>query len=383
MINQIEDADFVLVVCTENYERRFRGKDESGKGMGAQWEGAIITQVLYDSAPRNTVFIPVLFSPDHSASIPIPLRGATYYNLNAEGGYEALYRRLTDQPLIQKPELGKVRPMPPLPRKQPTHEKLSSDSRTGTRQEDTERVSDGKGDAPLAHTPGTAQQPHGASRRARQPFEPEMILIPAGEFLMGSDARQDASAYDQEQPQHLLYLPDYYLAKTAVTNVQYYEVFAKATGYHQPEQWTLPRGKEDHPVVHVSWSDALTYCRWLSRMTGKAYGLPGEAEWEKGARGTDGRVYPWGNQWDATYCNSGESGKGETTPVGTYPQGASPYGLLDMAGNVWEWTRSLWGAYPYPSDAKERARREDLDAPQHQGRVRRGGAFDVNQRLVW
>src|SRR5262245_52658887 len=106
MVNQIDNADFALLVCIENYERRLRGKEESGKGLGAQWEGSIITQVLYDSAARNTVFIPVLFSPDHSASIPIPLRGATYYNLNTEAGYEALYRRLINQRLIQKPELG-------------------------------------------------------------------------------------------------------------------------------------------------------------------------------------------------------------------------------------------------------------------------------------
>jgi hypothetical protein len=89
MVNQIEDADFVLVVCTENYERRFRGKEESGKGLGAQWEGAIITQELYDAEAHNTMFIPVLFSPDHSAYIPIVLRGVTHYNLNTEIPKEA------------------------------------------------------------------------------------------------------------------------------------------------------------------------------------------------------------------------------------------------------------------------------------------------------
>ncbi len=135
-----------------------------------------------------------------------------------------------------------------------------------------------------------------------------MILIPAGEFLMGSDPQKDSDTEDNEQPQHLLYLPDYYLGKTPVTNAQY-RAFVQATGYQRPEDWAEgrpPRDKEDHPVVNVSWYDAVTYCRWLSEVTGKSYSLPSEAEWEKGARGTDGRIYPWGNQWDETRCNSSQ-----------------------------------------------------------------------------
>ena len=210
-----------------------------------------------------------------------------------------------------------------------------------------------------------------------QPFEPEMILIPAGEFLMGSDPQQDEYAQKDEQPQHVLYLPDYYLAKTPVINAQY-AAFVQATGYTPPEHWTdgrPPHGKEDHPVVYVSWHDGMAYCHWLSEATGKTYSLPSEAEWEKGARGTDGRIYPWGNHWDATRCNSEEGHKGGTTFVGAYPTGASPYGLLDMAGNVEEWMRSLWGEHPYPSEAKAKARREDLQVPDDPARGLRGGAF--------
>jgi formylglycine-generating enzyme required for sulfatase activity len=103
----------------------------------------------------------------------------------------------------------------------------------------------------------------------------------------------------------------------------------------------LPPGKSDHPVNDVAWDEAMAYCRWLSDVTGRAYSLPSEAEWEKGARGTDGRIYPWGKQWDATRCNADKGDQDDTTPVDAYPQGASPYGVLDMAGNVWEWTRSL------------------------------------------
>ncbi len=220
------------------------------------------------------------------------------------------------------------------------------------------------------------------------PFEPEMILILADEFLMGSDPSVDRDAWDEEQPQHILYLPAYYLANTPVLNAQY-AAFVQATGHRQPKHWKgrkPARGKEDHPVVNVSWHDAVAYCRWLAEVTGRPYRLPSEAEWEKGARGSDGRIYPWGNQWDAKRCNSEEGGKGDTTPVGAYPKGASFYGLLDMAGNVWEWTRSLWGEdweepsfkYPYnPADG-----REDLDAPNGILRVLRGGSFYLSVRYV-
>jgi formylglycine-generating enzyme required for sulfatase activity len=210
-----------------------------------------------------------------------------------------------------------------------------------------------------------------------QSFEPEMLLIPAGEFLMGSAPSVDKSARDDEQPQHSLHLPDYYLAKTPVTNAQY-AAFVQAT-YRRPEEyWKYgkPRGKEDHPMVNVSWHDAVAYCNWLSEVTGRSYHLPSEAEWEKGARGSDGHIYPWGNQWYAKRCHAGKRniladllGLGDTTPVGTYPQGTSPYGLLDMAGNVWEWTQSVYKDYPYnPEDG-----REDVEAVAP--RVLRGGSF--------
>jgi formylglycine-generating enzyme required for sulfatase activity len=242
----------------------------------------------------------------------------------------------------------------------------------------------------------------------RQGFEPELIHIPAGEFLMGSAPGQDPDAREPEQPQHTLYLPDYYMARTPVTNAQY-AAFVGATGHNPPDHWEgrfPPKGKEDHPVCYVSWYDAITYCRWLTKATGEHYRLPSEAEWEKGARGPlttrpsprpepatesarpegspksgsgSGCIYPWGNQWDPERCNTRESVKKDTTPVGAYPQGASPYGLLDMAGNVWEFTISLWGEggrgpesrYPYdPTDG-----RENLRANPQVLRVMRGGSF--------
>jgi formylglycine-generating enzyme required for sulfatase activity len=206
----------------------------------------------------------------------------------------------------------------------------------------------------------------------------EMVLIPAGEFLMGSDPSVDKYVRDDEQPQHTLYLPDYYLAKMPVTNAQY-AAFVQATDHDWPKHWgdgKPPWGEKDHPVTAVTWHDALAYCDWLAEVTGKPFCLPSEAEWEKGARGNNGRFYPWGNQWDAARCNSKEGGKEDTTPVGAYSQGASPYGLLDMAGNVWEWTRSVYKGYLYdPEDG-----RENLEVEAR--RVLRGGMFRSGLKSV-
>jgi formylglycine-generating enzyme required for sulfatase activity len=148
----------------------------------------------------------------------------------------------------------------------------------------------------------------------------KMVTIPAGEFLYGG----------KKEPWHL---PEYQLARTPVTNAQY-RAFVEATGQQSPDHWEggrIPPGKENHPVVNVSWHDAVAFCQWAGCR------LPTEQEWEKGARGADGREYPWGDEWQRGRCNTEEAGIGDTTPVDRYANGASPYGLLDMAGNVWEW----------------------------------------------
>jgi formylglycine-generating enzyme required for sulfatase activity len=218
------------------------------------------------------------------------------------------------------------------------------------------------------------------------PIEPELIHIPAGEFLMGSDPGKDEDAMAREQPQHRLYLPEYYIARTPVTNAQY-AAFVEATGHRKPDHWEdrkPPGDKADHPVVNVTWHDAMAYCCWLTETTGRTYRLPSEAEWEKAARGTDGRIYPWGDEPpDESRCNFGRNAAA-TTPVGMYsPQGDSPYGCVDMAGNVWEWALSLWGKgmwepdfkYPYkPADG-----REDLEAGNDILRALRGGSWYDNQ----
>ncbi|MDX9955950.1 MAG: SUMF1/EgtB/PvdO family nonheme iron enzyme [Anaerolineae bacterium] len=207
--------------------------------------------------------------------------------------------------------------------------------------------------------------------------EPVWVEILAGEFWMGSE-----QITDDEKPIHRVYLDRYWIAKTPVTNAQY-RFFVEANGHQAPGHWEngkIPRGLENHPVVRVTWHDALAYCRWLSEVTGKPITLPSEAEWEKAARGPalsvvegtqDQREYPWGMNWKEGYCNSSELGVASTTPVGIFPEGASPYGCLDLVGNVWEWTRSHWKDYPYAS----RDGREELEAGDATHRVLRGGAF--------
>jgi formylglycine-generating enzyme required for sulfatase activity len=160
-----------------------------------------------------------------------------------------------------------------------------------------------------------------------------MIKIPAGEFF-----------YGEGKDKKKMPLSDYELGIYPITNAEYKEFIASKSDYKTPKDWkdgTYPEGKQDHPVVNVSFFDAQAYCEWRSKKEGMTYRLPSEEEWEKAARGTDGRQYPWGDEFDKDKCNTSESGIGTTTPVNKYPDGVSPYGCFDMAGNVWEWT-AIW-----------------------------------------
>jgi formylglycine-generating enzyme required for sulfatase activity len=246
------------------------------------------------------------------------------------------------------------------------------------------------------------------------PDEPLLgfIEIPAGEFLMGSDKQRDKDTRSDESPPHSVHLPCYYLARWPVTLAQF-TAFVETNSYQLETPYTL-QGIANHPVLWVSWHDAVAYCRWLGeRMQelarerlaeGKPFpdaarvfwqgladgtlgvGLPSEAEWEKAARGTDGRIYPWGDKPDPDRANYSDTGLNTTTTVGCFPRGVSPYGCEEMSGNVWEWTRSLWGkswenpTYRYPYDPADG--REALDAPDTIRRVLRGGSFYDDPQLV-
>ena len=133
-------------------------------------------------------------------------------------------------------------------------------------------------------------------------------------------------------------------------------------------------------MVGVSWVEAVAYCRWLSKQTGIEFRLPSEAEWEKAARGAGGRIYPWGNTWEAGRCNSAEAGLNHTTPVGQYPNGASPCGALDMAGNVWEYCATQWHK-PYPYQLEDEWQTAYLEAHAW-NREGRGGSNRNNSAIV-
>jgi formylglycine-generating enzyme required for sulfatase activity len=217
-----------------------------------------------------------------------------------------------------------------------------------------------------------------------------MVVVPAGKFIMGDDE----SEYNDEKPRHKLSLAAYRLGKYPVTNAEYGR-FVAAGGYNdkrwwteagwaekEEEGWTEPRwwddsrfNKPNQPVVGVSWYDCVAYCQWLSAETGQNYRLPTEAEWEKGARGTEGWRYPWGDNFEASRLNvpEGEQVVWATTPVGIYPDGVSPFGALDCAGNVREWCATK-SEKPYPYDTSED---EWLDGylAGNGARVLRGGSW--------
>jgi len=192
----------------------------------------------------------------------------------------------------------------------------------------------------------------------------EMILIPAGEFIMGSPQGQGS---DDEHPQHKVYLDPYYISKYEVTNEQFIQ-FVRETGYNAGGNWVkhAKAGKEKHPVVFIDWNGASAYCLWAGGA------LPTEAQWEKAARGTDGRIYPWGNSWEVSRCNNNSKG---TTAVGAYPGGSSPYGLDDMAGNVYEWCSDLYSDTYYGYSPSRNPEGPGSGASR---RVVRGGSWSSN-----
>jgi len=218
-----------------------------------------------------------------------------------------------------------------------------------------------------------------------------MVKVPAGDFLMGS--KEDApDANDNEHPQHTVYVSEFWIDKTEVTNAQYRKCLQTGTCRAPTTcDWGgatyFDSSKADHPVVCVSWQDASTYCQWAGKR------LPTEAEWEKAARGADGRKYPWGDdfdcwrgnfddetEFDSSVVPGGEGCDGYvmTAPAGGFPSGGSPYGVLDMAGNVWEWCQDWYDADYYASSPNH-----DPQGPSSEDqRVVRGGSWNLGERLV-
>lgn len=200
---------------------------------------------------------------------------------------------------------------------------------------------------------GAARDPYIGFRPVASPgggsAELDWVEIPGGDVPVG---REPVSFRDEalgdEIPVHTVDLPTFELSVTPVTNAQYAAFVAEADSAPPPHWWgeRPPQALAEHPVTWIDWEDASAFCRWAGGR------LPTEREWEKGARGDDGRIYPWGDEPDEGLAVVGRGLKaGTTAPVGSHPDGASPYGLLDMAGNVWEWTASWYGPYPGPVES--------------------------------
>jgi formylglycine-generating enzyme required for sulfatase activity len=232
--------------------------------------------------------------------------------------------------------------------------------------------------------------------------------VPAGAFLRGSDTGT-LPFEDDETPQREIYLDAFWIHHTEVTNAQY-KRFVDASGYDEPRHWsedgwdwrqganpgdeswgrslrTWPRdwqdglfsvGRADHPVVGINWYEADAYCHWLAEDTGSPYHLPTEAEWEKAARGVDGRIYPWGNDWDPAHANCALGGPSQIVPVGQYsPSGDSFYGVADMAGNVYEWVADWYdgGYYEGSPDSNPPGPESSSGGAWVNHRVMRGGSW--------
>ena len=253
------------------------------------------------------------------------------------------------------------------------------------------------------------------------PDEPLLgfVEIPDGTFWMGSDPKRDKGAYDDEQPRHEVPLRCYYIARYPVTVAQF-GAFVATGGYQKASYWSEAAkagvwssgrvkawndeqardapydfgssfGLSNHPVVGITWYEALAYCRWLTEQLRAWQGtpeplvsllqggwevqLPSESQWEKAARGIDGRVYPWGAKPDSDKVNYMDTGIGATSTVGCFPGGRSPYGVEDLSGNVWEWCCTKW------EDSYEHYR-GDNDLEGTASRVLRGGAFGSSGGLV-
>ncbi len=218
-------------------------------------------------------------------------------------------------------------------------------------------------------------------------IEANFVEVSAGEFTRGSESEE---AYDDEKPIRRIYVDAFEISKYPVTNGEYRK-FVEAGGYKNQEYWT-PEGWEwkseeeivepeywhdrqwngaNFPVVGVSWYESVAYAEWLSKETGRRYRLPTEAEWEKAARGTDGREYPWGAKIDKNKCNYDECGLDRTSPVGIFPLGESPFGCFDMSGNVWEWCAN-W----FTEDYYKKSLDKNPTGPEKGGdRVLRGGSW--------
>ena len=360
MDRQFQDADFILVVCTETYCRRFEGREEHGKGQGVKWEGAIITDELYSNESVNKRFIPVLFSNDDAQHVPRKLQHYMRHLLAGDEGYEELYRRLTNQPRVIKPPLGKLRSFEPV-------NKLRS-LPSEDRQQEFAPIEETPPPKPhrqlVTPVPVIVPPPPPRPRVSHQNFTEdlgkgvrlEMIAIPGGTFQMGSDE------YDNEKPIHPVTLSPFHIGKYQITQAQWQAVMRNNPSHFKGDNL---------PVEQVSWQAAFEFCLKLSEKTGKEYRLPTEAEWEYACRAGSTTRYCSGDDEASLekYAWYDKNAGGKTHPVGE--KLPNDWGLYDMHGNVWEWCQDWYNENYYKQSPKENPQ----GSSSGQYRVLRGGSW--------
>lgn len=314
--NEIDRCDTMIVLYSPDINRHKEGKEES----------YVLTEIHYAKRIVKKPIIPIMAQ---ETTPPMALMMEHYIDFTLDGlTVNDLVKALCNELGIEVKKAPIVLPNPP-------------------KQEQLKPLS-----------PKSLVIPDAAAVRniIGKPFE--WCEVPAGEFLYGDD-KTSYSKYALPADKQILTLPSFSMAKYPITYSQFQAFIADKEGFKDPHWWEglaqdqsrksgdLKRKINSHPRERVSWYDAIAFCRWLSWRLGHSYDidkivgwavrLPTEFEWEKAARGTDGRIYPWGNDFNKSKTNTEESGINQTTPVIQYPDGASPYGVLDMSGNVWEW----------------------------------------------
>lgn len=395
MERSVSASDFVLIVCTPAYKRKSDSSDPSGVG----YEKGVITGELFVKQNQRK-FIPVLRKGDWLESAPSWVLGKSYIDLRGsplnEDNYQELLRTL----------YGKREPPPPLgiPPKFSNKDIGGDNTETTSPVPRTKRAisyqpeKQPKSKTPLSVFVGIAlfgfgcliwamsyfnQQssalPIPTSTRSVEKDGMLLAYVPAGNFKMGSDTGEPG-----EKPVHTVYLDSFYIDQTEVTNAMY-DLCVKnnacdppsSTKSHTRDSYYGNPDFKNYPVIYISWRSANSYCTWADRR------LPTEAEWEKAARGDNGQINPWGDGIDCNRANyySGSFYKGssycvgDTSAVGSYKSGKSPYGALDMAGNVWELVADLYGGdYYYYSPSNNPQGPSSSDYPG--SHVVRGGSWD-------
>lgn len=356
MESQFKQADFILVICTETYCRRFEGREAQGKGLGVKWEGAIITGELYRDEAVNKRFIPVVFTEADTAHVPERLQHYMRYLVAEETQYELLYRHLTKQPRVIRPELGKIRTLEPVNKLNalPIEDRQQEFVPIPEASPKTKNISKAQ---PVIVQPA---QPAQTPSEKLNGVKLEMVYIPGGEFLMGSNESRD------EGPIHRVKLSPYFIGKYPVTQAQW-----KAVMGNNPSRFQ----GDDLPVETVSWQDANKFCETISAKTGKTYRLPTEAEWEMACRAGSNTRYYFGDDKKllGEYAWFSENAGGKTHPVGQ--KKPNDWGLFDMHGNVWELCADWYDGSYYGECDKLRIVTDPLGPAAGSLRVIRGGSW--------